>query len=411
MKLSISDLRRQGPEAWAFAAYALHLWTVIGLALSNAMLGVLLLLSPFGLRRRRIVWSRFAPILLPVTFYAATLIAAIALSRNPWMSLPAARELLTVSTLLLGLALLDSEKRVRLVADGVVIVAGLAAFWGLAQLLAGYGEILRRIRGPFSHYMTFAGVLLLADLVLIAQLVTGVRGARRSLWRWVVLVLVNLALVVSLTRSAWVALVFGLTILLLLRAPRWLLAYVPAAVLLFVLAPAPVVSRVLSTVDLKDPANYDRLCMLEAGAHMIGQRPLFGQGPSMVKEIYPIYRHPTAPRQTVPHLHNTMLQLAAERGLLGLSAYLWLMFAALARSFQRYQSEMESGGSAADLHLGVFVALLAFNFAGFFEANWIDVEVQRIVLFLMAVPFALNGAWAPQPTERQLESPEAPSRL
>jgi O-antigen ligase len=392
VKLFPSDLRRQGPEAWAFGAYVLHLWTVIGLALSNAMLGVLLLLAPFGLRRRRIEWSRFAPILLPVTCYAATLIAAIALSRNPWLSLPAARELLTVSTLLLGLALLDSEKRVRLAVDGVVVMGGLAAFWGLAQLLAGYGEILRRIRGPFSHYMTFAGVLLLADLVLIAQLVTGARGARRSVWRWVVLALVNLALVVSLTRSAWVALVFGLTVLLLLRAPRWLLAYVPAAVLLFVLAPAPVVSRVLSTVDLKDPANYDRLCMLEAGAHMIGQRPLFGQGPSMVKEIYPIYRHPTAPRQTVPHLHNTMLQLAAERGLLGLSAYLWLMFAALARSFQRYRSESESEGSAADLHLGVFVALLAFNFAGFFEANWIDVEVQRIVLFLMAVPFALPEA-------------------
>jgi O-antigen ligase len=87
-----------------------------------------------------------------------------------------------------------------------------------------------------------------------------------------------------------------------------------------------------------------------------------------------------------------MLQLAAERGLLGLAAYLWLMFAALLRSFQRYRSETASDGAAADLHLGVFVALLAFNVAGFFEANWMDSEVQRIVLFLMAVPFALNGA-------------------
>jgi len=392
VKLSPLDPRRSTPESWAFSAYCLHLWTVFGIALSNLFGGVLLLIAPFALRRRRSEWARFAPILLPAAIYLMTLGAATLLSRDPVASLWDLREVLAMATLVLGLALLDSERRVRLAVDGFVVVAGFAALWGLAQLLAGYGEILHRIRGPFSHYMTFAGVLLLADLVLIAQLVTGARGAHKSAWRWTVLALVNLALVVSLTRSAWVALVFALTVLLLLRAPRWLLAYVPAAVLLFVLAPAPVVSRVLSTVDLQDPANYDRLCMLDAGAHMIVQRPLFGQGTTRVREIYPIYRHPTAPRQTVPHLHNTLLQLAAERGLLGLAAYLWLMFAALLRSFQRYRSETASSGSAADLHLGVFVALLAFNFAGLFEANWMDSEVQRIVLFLMAVPFALNGA-------------------
>ena len=392
MKRVAEVLRRSTPEWWAFSAYCLHLWTVFGIALSNLFGGLLLLIAAFALRRDRSEWNRFSPILLPAAMYVMTLGAAIVLSRDPGTSLWELREIIAMATLVLGLTLLDSEKRVRLAINGFIVIAGFSALWGLGQLLVGYGEILHRIRGPFSHYMTFAGVLLVADVVLIAQLVTRIRGAHRSAWRWTVLALVNLALVTSLTRSAWVALVFALTVLLLLRAPRWLLAYVPAAVLLFVLAPAPVVSRVLSTVDLQDPANYDRLCMLDAGAHMIGQRPLFGQGPAMVREIYPIYRHPTAPRQTVPHLHNTMLQLAAERGLLGLAAYLWLMFAALLRSFQRYRSETASDGAAADLHLGVFVALLAFNVAGFFEANWMDSEVQRIVLFLMAVPFALNGA-------------------
>jgi O-antigen ligase len=53
---------------------------------------------------------------------------------------------------------------------------------------------------------------------------------------------------------------------------------------------------------------------------MVAERPLFGIGPDLVEARYPIYRHPTAPRYTVPHLHNDLLQLAAERGLPALAA-------------------------------------------------------------------------------------------
>ncbi len=290
--------------------------------------------------------------------------------------------------------------------NALIIAAAVLACAGLAQYLVGYGDIDRRIRGPFSHYMTFSGFLLLCDLLLLAGLPgsarSGIGGIRRH-WRWAALAVINIALLGSLTRNAWVALAVALTVLLLVRAPRLLLWYAPALLFLLVLAPIPLLQRFTSIADLQDTSNYDRLCMLQAGFSMVAERPLFGLGPEMVERRYPIYRSPSAPRHDIPHLHNTFLQLAAERGLPALLAYLALTAASVRLAYRRFRSEGGRRGPRADLYLGAMLALLAFNVAGLFENNWGDTEVQRPVLFLLALPFCLAAA----PPEQALPEEEA----
>ncbi len=46
-------------------------------------------------------------------------------------------------------------------------------------------------------------------------------------------------------------------------------------------------------------------------------------------------------------------------------------------------------GPRADLHLGAAAALVAYTLAAFFEDNWADTEVQKIALFVIALPFCL----------------------
>ena len=53
--------------------------------------------------------------------------------------------------------------------NGVAVGAGLAVV-GLVQVVAAGGIDELRIAGPFSHYQTFAGVLLLCDLLALAAL-------------------------------------------------------------------------------------------------------------------------------------------------------------------------------------------------------------------------------------------------
>jgi O-antigen ligase len=373
---------------WTRWTYSLHLLTVSGLGLSNAFLGLTILLSPGSLRSSSTPWSRLSPLYRPLGLYVLLLCASIVASYDPRVSLGSLTELISLATVFLGPLLVRGERSTRRLVDGLVAVGALIALYGLLQFFDGYGGLDRRIRGPFSHWMTFAGVLLICDLLLMARL--SVDRASRRAWRWVVLAVINLGLLGSLTRGAWVALAVMLAVLLALRRPRYLLAFLPAALLFLLLSPVPLLNRILSITDLQDSSNYDRLCMADAGLRMIAERPLFGIGPDMVQRRYALYRNPTAPRYWVPHLHNNLLNLAAERGIPSLAAYLWLVAAPLFLAVRRYRAEGGAGGPRADLYLGTILALIGFNLAGLFEYNWGDVEVQRLALFLLALPFCLE---------------------
>lgn len=374
---------------WLFAG---HLIAVFSIAASNILLGLTLVLTPWTLRGRRIPWAELVPLIVPLGLYCLWLAGSIVASFDPLTSVTKVRELFSLSVLLLAPALVQGERQVRRLVDCLIGIGALLAGTGLAQYLVGYGDIDRRIRGPFSHYMTFSGFLLICDLLLIAGMILGGqhRGHRGwQAWRWAALALINVALLGSLTRSAWVGLGLTLTLYLLVRTPRWLLAYVPAALVFALIAPPAVLERVASITDLRDRSNYDRLCMLKAGIEMVADRPLFGLGPEMVERRYAIYRPPTAPRYEVPHLHNSFLQLAAERGLPALAAWIALLLAGGLKSWRLYQREGGDGGPRADLYVGMMLALLAFSLAGLFENNWGDTEVQRPALFLIALPFCL----------------------
>jgi len=389
---------RSDSGRFGFATFALHLWTMVALAISNAALLLSIAAVPFALRgylRAEIArLRRFSKTLNPLAFCVLVGFLSVAFSLDPEWSLPQAREMFGLVTLPLALFWVRDTERLRKVMDGVVIMAAVSALWGLGQFLNGYGDLEQRIRGPFSHYMTFAGVLLMANLVLLARFAC--RKPRINDWRWVACAVITAALLGSLTRSSWVALGGTLFVLVLLRRPKSALAWIPVAVVALALLAAPVRQRIVSIFDLQDPSNYDRLSMLDAGLEMISERPFFGLGLGMPERLYPIYRPLAAPRRSVPHMHNTYLQVAAEGGMIGLGAYLWLIGASLLagyRGYRRCLKALPRPGSKCflELYLGSFLALIGFSLAGLFEANWLDTEVQRLALLFVATPFILDA--------------------
>ncbi len=382
---------------WLFAG---HLVTTFGIALSNILLFFTVIRA--AVRRRQLHlaaddherWRR-RRILLPLGAYAGCFLLSAALSFDPATSLREITKLCSLLTLPLALLLVRGERQVRLVVGLLVGVSAALALHGLAQFaFTDLGPLHQRIPGPFSHYMTFSGVLLVGIALIAGRLSRA--GGWRSQIHWAGLALVGAALVLTLTRSAWLgALALGVTATAL--QPRRVFIGCAAAVVLTgaaLAAAAPTFwpaywERAVSTIDIRNPSNYDRLCMLWAGGRMIADRPITGIGPAMVREWYPAYRHPDSVRPRVKHLHNTFVHMAASRGLPSLLSYLWLMAAAAATAVESYRREGGRAGPRADLHLGVLFALLALNVAGLFEANWRDTEIQRWILFLLAVPFCL----------------------
>lgn len=385
-------------ERWGFGLFLAQTVAIFGIALSGILLSVGLLSSWWASRGTlvaRLARSRAIVLLAPLGAYVALLGLSIAFSYDRLHSLGALTEIIALSPLVLALVFVRGEARCRLVVDSIIAMGTLFALYGLAETWWQGGVGLEtRPRGPFSHYQTFAGVLLLCDLIVIATMTY--RRRERRWWHWLAAVTISLALLLSLTRGAWVALIGGVLLLLAVRAPKAMLWMAPLLALVLAVSPLAVIERASSIADLRDLSNYDRLCMVYSGVRMIEERPLVGIGPDMVGELYPIYRHPTAPFLERPHLHNAFLQIGAERGLPALAAFLTLLAGSVGMALRGFRREGGHRGPRADLWMATVLCVVAFSIAGMFEDNWNDTEVQRIVLFVLALPACLQLSPRPE---------------
>jgi len=93
------------------------------------------------------------------------------------------------------------------------------------------------------------------------------------------------------------------------------------------------------------------------------------------------------------HMHNNLLNVAVESGLIGLGAYIWWMVAAIGLGFALFRKMANSQDSASRqiriLLLGLSCSLLSWQVAGLVEYNFGDGEVRLLALFLMGALLAL----------------------
>lgn len=378
--------------------FAGHLLTVWGIGVSNGLLGLAVLLVwirrglPLGAPA---LWSRRARrYLLPIGIYQLLIGVSVLLSYDPRKSLPELGEVFALAVLPMSILLIRGDRAVRRMVSWLLVMMVGLALHGLWQyLFSDQGPIDNRIRGLFSHYMTFSGVLVLGLAMALSRLVTA--GRWRLARYWVAGGIIAATVFLTLTRHAWLSSLLLLTLAVWIGARRWLIPYLGALVLAVALvaavAPGPW-SRIRSVVDVENPSNFGRICMVYAGAEMLAERPLFGIGPRLIADWYPIYRHPAARHERVAHLHDTFINLAAEYGLLTLAAYLWLMIAVLVAAVGGYRAEGGRAGPRADLYLLVVFAIVSLNFSGLFEANWRDSEIQRLILFILAIPCCMEAS-------------------
>jgi O-antigen ligase len=186
-------------------------------------------------------------------------------------------------------------------------------------------------------------------------------------------------LLLTFTRSVWLGWIVAAFVVLIASRARLAFYALPVLILFVTFLPIDLFSRLISTFDMKQESNFDRIRMLEAGVEMIRDFPLLGVGPANVKEVYAIYRKQDAPRVRPPHLHNNVVQLWAERGILGLAAYI-LLLALFLRECLRGRHGPQRKWS--DAGLAVMVSLTV---AGLFEFNFGDTEVFYLMLNLFAL--------------------------
>ncbi len=293
-----------------------------------------------------------------------------------------------------ALILFRNVPRSRDAAIRMLLIFGVfSSGYGFVQYFAltAQHDLEHRITGPSAHVMTLSGLLLPVALVFLVLWIYDMRNILLSIG----LVMTHFALLLTFTRSVWLGWIAGVAVLLALKWPKALAWAVPVAILALSFAPLTFFSRITSSFDVRQSSNLDRIRMAEAGIEIIKDYPLFGVGPANVKEIYPLYRKHDAPRFRIPHLHNNVIQLWAERGVLALVAYLFLQFL-----FLRECARGWGGPDTKYAEIGV-AAAVALASAGLFEFNFGDTEVFWVMLDVFAVVIAFlspASSSTPSPT-------------
>ncbi len=362
---------------------ALLLGFVASLQVSIALAQILLALTLVcwaALRIRDRAWPSAPSFFLPLTVYAALTLLVSFFSIDPIGSIVDSKQLLLF---LLVPAVYDIARgqRAATVVDVIVSVGAASAAFGIIQYgVLHYDNLGQRPQGALTHYMTYSGVLMLVICAATARLVF---GSRDRIWPALVMPALVVALALTLSRNAWIGGCVAVGLLLVLKDFRLsaLLPVILAA--LFVVAPGDVATRLQSTFNAQDPANQDRFAMLEVGARIVRDHPLTGIGPNMVPRVYEQYRPDYAVNPSNPHLHNVPMQIAAERGILALAAWLWFVVALSIALFRRFKQQGDRVLAATGL-----AAVLAMLAAGLFEYNFGDSEFLMMFLVLVTLPFA-----------------------
>ena len=372
------------------------------IAASQILLGLsaLLWLAVVIINRERIEVPRM---FWPLAAYAGVTLVASLFSANRAVSFADCKQLLLFAIVPITYRLFRGERSLTVV-DLVITVGALNAVYGIVQYgILDYDNVARRVQGNLGHYMTYSGVIMLVACIAVARVMF---RRRERIWAALVLPAVLVALVLTLSRNAWVGACAGIGTLFLLRDLRSVFRM--AALLLVVMglliafAPASVSDRFSSMLSLKDTygdsatitstvqSNRDRLAMIKSGFRIIKDYPLTGVGPDMVIQVYPGYLEPTAVSQRSSHLHNVPLQIAAERGLPALGIWCWFVATLLTDFFRLRRTSplpsLEAGGIAC------VVAMLA---AGMFEYNFGDSEFLMLFLVIVTLPYAAERVPAP----------------
>ena len=377
----------------------------VSVAASQILLFPALIASWNLVRSRKSVLRSMRGVLIPLVLFCVWTVLAACIAQDKGLAFMATRKFYMLLLVPLVPVITIGDKKLSWIYKAIFPVALLSAIIGIIQyiLKPDKHNLLDRITGSMSTWMTYSGLLMLA-LVLLTAYGLHVRPKKAILWIPAAAIMA-LTIVLSLTRSSVLGAYIGICVILILmvcieKRKRFIVLFIGMILFPFILyciAPNSIQQRFHSAFDPEDPNTHNRIVLYSTSIRIIRDNPWFGVGPDNVKTEALKYRNENEfPKYLYQHMHNNCLQITAEIGLPGLLFWLWFMVRLVWDSLRVYrygqtalfplnQSGTKETVVAASAALGVWAALMT---AGMFEYNFGDSEVLTLFLFLVSAPYA-----------------------
>jgi len=242
-----------------------------------------------------------------------------------------------------------------------------------------------RATGFFNHWVTYAEVL-----QLIASLALGLFLAVREKKSLLIVAVVGLvfALGMTVTRASWIGFAISVVVMLSLTVTRRTLLIVAACALPLILVSVVVLQqkRGIGFFDRRDQSTSWREMVWREGFELLVSKPrhlLVGVGMDSIKGHWREWGLFDNGRQPIGHMHSNLLQIALERGVPALVAWLILIGLYVRTLWKIVRRETDS--FSRGLALGALGGTIGFFASGLVHYNWGDSEVVTIFYFIMGL--------------------------
>ncbi len=276
---------------------------------------------------------------------------------------------------------------------GCVLVVGSYAIFqcvtGIDFIRPGSGALTLQ-GGDFYKTPAFFSISLTFAYSFGTSLLFGARlvWTRRRWWEILIWSLGLVGFFTSMSRGAWLAMLATVAIYLVFEHRRWLLPFagavgaVTAGLIFFTHGFGDRLYRMV-TMQL-DSSSSTRLSLWRGYWEMFLDHPLWGVGIFQGDKLLPIYyeRLGVDPATLASHAHNNFLQILAGCGIVGFLGFVWLIGVFFVRSM-RLRLVSPWGWST-------FLALLFVFLGGLTECNFIDGEVNHMIVWVWAVVWVLS---------------------
>ena len=368
--------------------------SLISIFLSYLIFAGGLLVWGWDCYRHRRIRIELPPFTFLLVSYVGLILISIIFSAEPLTSVVYLKKLIKVFSIFL-IYTYATRSEIEIGLKWLFWILGASGLYGILQYFwLKPVDLMHRIDGFMSHWMTFSGQLMMVAIALGGYVLYRIQaGSRRTragtLSYGFIFLVIGFALILTFTRSAWVGCAFGFLLMLAIRHVKWAIGGALVLVVVFLLLPAPFTDRLYSSFDLSDTTTRGRVELTRTGFNLIRDNPWTGVGPRMVAKRALDYREDRdLPDELYQHFHSNVVQIAAEMGIP--AALVWiLLWVWIFRDFWIMRRE-KLDPFLDYLAVNGISVLVAFQLAGLLEYNFGDSEIAILLFFFVTAPYTVR---------------------
>ena len=277
-----------------------------------------------------------------------------------------------------------------LMVGSVLIQSVIIIYLGLTTLNLSLGQ---GVGGTMSVTLT-VGEMLATILGIALCFLAGFKDRKVKILSVIAICAGSVALLFTMARSAWVAFAVVLLIFTLVWNKKAFILLLTAIMLMssgvFYMKGNVFLRKIETTFDTTHGTTPVRYAMWRSGLLMLKNNPL-GIGIDNVfknSERAP-YKLTDPKYPSYGHLHNNYLQIAVERGIMALLAFLWLLFVLIRTGIIGFLKEKDK--ELKYINLGLLLALAAFMVSGIFEYGLGSAIYAPIVWAVSGILMTVNN--------------------